>query len=286
MNRYEQRQQIADCGLRIANCPNNSKSEIRNPKCVRGFTLIEMMMGASIMTIVIVGLMGAFFGQSFLNTNARNLTVAMTDATRIMETIRQRNMAGQSPCSGGTPFPTAVSPTGSDSSWNQWLVAQGKSINQPGMFEHVAVTCQDGAAITCTTGQMVTCPDGTTTRVCPAQGAAPQQCPDGTNVAPIAPYCDVLQVSGGEWQAVLVPRSQRFDPIRVTVAVGWRQAQRTLGGTTSGQEFAFTTNQLVTSGKSTAQQTTGSLRVGPDTDLNGNGVIDSQAMLTTLVTCR
>ena len=51
---------------------------------VWGFTLVELMLGAAVLTVVAVALLGSYFGQSFLNANARNLTAAMNDATRVM----------------------------------------------------------------------------------------------------------------------------------------------------------------------------------------------------------
>ena len=219
-----------------------------------GFTLVELMLGASILSIVFVALMGAAIGQSFLNTNARYLTAAMNDATRVMEQIRLQNTNGQGTCVQPTPIPSAK-PPGSYNSWNEWLTdpagGGGKSITQPDALELIAVTCQDQ--------------DGGTNR---------------------DDYCAPNQLGTLEWR---VGRGDTpFDPLRITVAVGWRHGRRIMGSASSGQEFQEVANaggSIVTSGKVTAN-TSGALTAGLNTDANGNGVIESQAMLTTLVTCR
>ena len=264
MIRSSQRPENLECGVRNSECTSCSfysafripHSALRLPVASSGgFTLIELMMGASIMTIVIVALMGAFFGQSFLNTNARNLTVAMTDATRVMEQIRRQNIG----CATATP---SIVPPGSFTSWNQWLNASvasggggGKGINQPGMFEHVAVTCQDGSS-----------------------GAArPPSCRSTSTPAD-------SQMGAQEWAGQNT--NPIYNPLRVTVAVGWLQSQRAIGAATGGQqEFVYVETQpALGTGKMTVNPSgSGSLVAA---DANNNGVIESQAMLTTLVTCR
>ncbi|PIQ83738.1 MAG: hypothetical protein COV75_05875 [Candidatus Omnitrophica bacterium CG11_big_fil_rev_8_21_14_0_20_63_9] len=216
-----------------------------------GFTLIEMMLGAAILSIVAVALLGSFFGQTFLNQNARNLTAAMTDATRIMEQIRQQNTTAA--CVGGIP---SARPPAGFASWNAWLNAAApagggpKSVQvpTPNQFELVTVTCQDE--------------DGGT--------VASDYCGSGGNA----------QIGAGEWS--LGGRGQRsavttFNPIRVTVSIGWLQEQRVMGSGSGGAEFVAASS---CAGKGCTQ----SFSIAGDT--NNNGVIDSQAMLTTLVTCR
>ena len=211
-----------------------------------GFTLIEIMLGTSVMVIVLVALLGSFFGQSTLNQNSRNMLAAMNDATRIMEQIRQQNV--------GCSAPSARPP--SQENWNGWLLSQGggggKSITQANTIEHIAVTCQDSDG-----GQ------------------------DATGGAGVQDYCGSDQIGLLEWRVGAARLA--FNPIRVAVAVGWRQNQRTVGGTSAGQEFAYIPGAVFTSGKSTGTVSSGSLQV---TDADGNGVIESPAMLTTLVTCR
>ncbi len=208
-------------------------------------------MGASILSIVLVALLGGFVGQSSLNTHARNLTAAMNDATRVMEQIRAQNVRGRGTCAINPPYPTAEPPgrpyTGwALINWNTWFNRGGagtpKSINlrNRNLLEVVVVTCQneDGTAY-CgpnQTGQHEWRPW--------FNGGVP---PGGTQVAPTT-----------------------FDPLRVTVSVGWRQQQRIMGGGASGSEFTYSAGQV---------------RVGPDTGGVG-GLIDSQAMVTSLVTCR
>lgn len=208
----------------------------------RGFTLVEILLGASILSVSIVALMGAFFGQSYLNTHARFLGAAMNDATRVLELIRAQNVGT------GCALPSARPPTGE--SWNAWFDANdAKSINQPNAEanELIVVTCQNEA--------------GTV-------------------------YCGPNQIGRNEWRpwytaaahgGVAVANSN--EPIiRVTVAVGWRQQRRNVGQGGAGAEFSYLT---VGCGKNCTQE---AFRIGPDAD--ADGIIESQAMLTTLVACR
>jgi prepilin-type N-terminal cleavage/methylation domain-containing protein len=229
----------------------------RLTRCHRrlGFTLIESMVGASIVAIVLVAMAGSFYSQSQLNAHARNLTAAMNDASRVLEQIRLQNLSGRpgSTCDDTPPLPSARPPA-PYTSWNAWLNtgAPGapKSINEPDRdrYEVVAVTCRDENG-----------------------GSADTD------------YCGVNQVGGGEWRAFA--GTTAFEPIRVTVAVGWRQGQRVYGGTTTGQEFSLSGGATVntTSGK-LVTRTSRDFTAGPDRD--GDGVIESHAMLTTLVSCR
>lgn len=199
-----------------------------------GFTLIEIMLGASILVISLTAFLGVFFGQSYLAAMARNLTAAMNDASRVMEQIRLRNVNSQNTCGQTPPIPSAIPP--SSTSWDAWLTSQrGKSVLGAGttlgtnQFERLVVVCQqdDGSA-----------------------------------------YCGSSQVGSGEWK--VAGSATQFDPIRVTVSVGWRQGLRVLGGSSAGQEFSYTNGMT-------------QLAVN---DVNNNKVIDSQAMLTAYVTCR
>ena len=233
-----------------------------------GFTLIEMMMGASIMAVVGAALVGALLGQSSLNATARNLTAAMSDATRIMEEIRQQNTGVN--CTGGVPSAAAPAPR---TSWDDWLSnKKAKTIpGVPGRLERIAVTCteegdQDGDGI----------PNNA---VCGTGGARPQ-------------------VSGGEWNnpPSRFPPFKPFDPIRVSVAVGWVQGQRVIGQSrvTSGKQTAAPGPEFTYVPEHTETTTQGKLKVtttipaqlGFGTDADGDGIISSQAMLTSVVTCR
>ena len=220
-------------------------------------------MGTSILVIVVVALVGGLVGQSFLNTNARNLTAAMNDATRVMEQIRQQNSLDREPCkSNGIPTLVPVDASGNPvaTSWNAWLDTQGKSIRRQdatstNLLELVAVTCQDE--------------DGGAT--------ASDYCSTATTPS---------QVGAAEWKvrSDMTPSNigaPPFNPLRVTVAVGWSQDQRVIGGSSTGAEF---TSSVVGCGKGCTTQT---LTVGPDQNSGGViGVIESQAMVTSLVTCR
>lgn len=184
---------------------------------MRGFTLIEIVLGTMTLTIAAVAILGAYLGQMTLNEHARNLSLAVHDANRILEQIRQLN-------GGGCATPTVSVANG----WNAWLETQNpaKSIPNPAgtanASERIVVTCQNEAA---------------------------------------TQYCNpATQVSASEWRSTA--GAATVDPLRVTVAVCWRHRGRTLG------ECTWANNALTAN------------------DTNGSGVIDSPAMLTTLVTCR
>jgi len=234
----------------------------------RGFTLIEVMLGASIIAVVAVALIGGFLGESYLNMNARNTLAAMNDATRVMEQIRVQNI--------GTSclIPSAVPPINPLTnqpypSWNAWLNIQtpAKTIDSPNAnaSEKIVVTCQRDTGGTALADY------------CSSTASGPNPAQIGT--------AEWRDASGDVSGAVSSANSGRgrqdgpnttFDPIRVTVSVGWAQRSRTVGGSGSGAEFT-----AVFSGKGATSPT-----VMPGPDANNNGTIDSQAMLTTLVTCR
>ncbi len=231
-----------------------------------GFTLIEMMMGASIMAVVGAALVGALLGQSSLNATARNLTAAMSDATRIMEEIRQQNTGAN--CLAG--IPSAAAPK-NRSSWDYWLyndAAKTIPTGVPDRLERIAVTCTEEGDQN---------RDGIQNNaVCGKGGARPQ-------------------VSGGEWNNP--PNTPTtFDPIRVSVAVGWVQGQRVIGQSrvTSGKQTAAPGPEFTYIPEHTETTTQGKLQVtttipaqlGFGTDADGDGIVSSQAMLTSVVTCR
>src|SRR3989338_4266084 len=206
-----------------------------NVSCLRfragGFTLVEVLLGGFILVVAMVALLGAFFGQQMLNANARNLTSAMTDATRVMEQIRQQNTGSVATCGQASPFPNALPPSGT--SWDAWLAdpagGGGKSLTPaPSFYERIIVTCQNEAG---------------------------------------AVYCLGTKVGAGEW---VVDNSQpSHDPLRVTVSVCWRHRERTVGECTWNAG-------TVTLAPCAAGCT-------PNTNAR---VIESPAMLTTLITCR
>lgn len=108
-----------------------------------GFTLAEIVLGAMVLAVAAAAILGAYVGQVTLNEHARNLSLAIQDANRIIERIRQTN-AGP-----GCTTPSAVWPTGAN--WDAWLNdttpvtgGGGKSIQpDPTNNEFIAVTCQD-----------------------------------------------------------------------------------------------------------------------------------------------
>lgn len=233
---------MSNAGCRMPNAPFADRRSKRAASQRGGFTLVELLLGASILSVAIVALMGAFFGQSFLNAHARFLGAAMNDATRVLELIRQQN-AGT-----GCTLPSARPPSGE--SWNAWFDANNaKSIDQPNKntMELIAVTCQNEAG----------------TVYCG---------PNQTGRLEWTPWYNAAAHGG-------VAAANSNEPIiRVTVAVGWRQQQRNIGQAGAGSEFSYVTEVR---GKNPPTEV---FRIGPDAD--ADGVIESQALLTTLVACR
>ena len=185
----------------------------------RGATLIEVLLAALLLAVALAAILGAYLWQQVLNEHSRNLSLAIQDANRVMERLRQRNT--------GCTDPTAQPPAGAN--WDVWLASAdggGKSL-QPTLNtqELIVVTCQNR---------------------------------DGTQ------YCPAAQM-GTEWHAAGPAGTQ--NPLRVTVAVCWRSRSRIIG-------------ECSWNGVALAADDT--LPVALDTA----GVIDSPAMLTTLVTCR
>jgi len=177
----------------------------------RGFTLAELLIGATMLAIAIAALLGAFLGQTILNEHARNLTWAINDANRVMERLRQQNTgAGCTTPSWTAPNecdPGGISAcvdTDADASrttaWDDWLsdtVGGGKSIQPDPLTNELVVVTATGT-----------------------------------------------------------------DPIQLTVAVCWRHRNRVIGECTwNGAALAAN-------------------------DADGDGVIDSLAMLSTVMTCR
>lgn len=226
-----------------------------------GFTLIEVMMAAAVLAVVLVALTGSLTGQEYMKLHARNLTLAMNDATRVMEEIRRRNTGSTGTCADGVPSvrPPAHPWGGYYGNWDAWLGAPpelwgggGKQVQTPDSrrYELIAVTCQGDEN-----------DDGTFDTYCGTAGPTPQ-------------------IGTAEWMRPDTETS--FDPIQVTVAIGWVQHGRVVGGTRQGTEFQIQ-GQVVTNGKVTSQE---QITIKTLPDMNGNRVIDSQAMLTTIITCR
>ena len=190
-----------------------------------GFSLVEVLLSVAIFVIVVVALLAAFLGYSYLNANAKAMQLAMNDATRIMEQIRTQNT------SCVAPYPS-IKPPGFES-WEAWLNAQssGKSLGYP--YEFVTVTCQDQTSTV---------------------------------------YCGPNQMGQNEWHRP--GPDVILDPLRVTVSIGY--VVRVFGGgTASGPEFTYTSALIM-----------GGLYIYYGPDQNNNRIIESNAMLTTSVTCR
>lgn len=184
-----------------------------------GFTFTEIVLGAMVLAIAIAAILGAYVGQITLNEHARNLSLAIHDANRVIEQIRQNNTTCGNAPTAQPPSGTVLN-NGFEIGWDNWLATAGGGRSLPpgpAGNELVVATCQNRNGI------VVSC-------------AAP---PSGT------------------------------DPLRVTVAVCWRHRERTIGECTwNAGTSTLTPNDAVVVAADTAS------------------VIDSPAMLTTLVTCR
>ena len=185
-----------------------------------GFTLIEVLLGAFVMLVAIGAILGALLGQQVLNEHARNLSLAIQDANRVIERIRQNNQGCNSPTTdwkAGAPAPVCTGAPVTPTSWDDWLqrCGGGKSL-LPTTPELVWATCQDSAG------------------------------------NPPFPDCATTGVT---------------NPIRVTVAVCWRHRGRTIGECDPNNAALVPLD-------------------GGNGPNNSPGIIESPAMLTTLVTCR
>ena len=80
----------------------------------RGFTLIEVLLAGLTLMIAITALLGAYLGQVTLNEHARNLSLAVHDANRVIEQIRQDNLS----CTTPEIDPSDLAGAGHQSSWN------------------------------------------------------------------------------------------------------------------------------------------------------------------------
>lgn len=180
-----------------------------------GFTLAEVVLGVVVLAIAAAAILGAYIGQVTLNEHARNLSLAMQDANRVIERIRQENVGcGQEP---------TVNPPNARPSWDAWLRNEGGGLTLVNADEQIVVTCQHRAG---------------------------------------APYCADAQM-GTEWHPAGPAGTE--NPLRVTVAVCWRHRGRIIGECSGAGALA---GDAALAAGATA------------------GVVDSPAMLTTLVSCR
>ncbi|MBI4598112.1 MAG: hypothetical protein HY737_06930 [Candidatus Omnitrophica bacterium] len=108
---------------------------------LRGLTLIELLIGLVFIATAFVTLMSVSLGNGMLIEHAGNVSLAVNDANRVMEELRELNRTG---CAS----PTSNPPTGS-ASWDAWLAAPGgggKSIAAIGGNAEYAWVLPDTAA--------------------------------------------------------------------------------------------------------------------------------------------
>lgn len=133
---------------------NPEQAVYRQHQASAGFTLIEFLLGGLVLAIAITAILGAYIGQVTLNEHARNLSLAIQDANRVIEQMRQDTS------SGCTSPPTLVAPApggagaGLTNGWNAWINASKSLQPDPTNNELVVVTCQasaGGNALDCDT---------------------------------------------------------------------------------------------------------------------------------------
>lgn len=116
----------------------------------RGFTLVELLIGATILMIGLVIMLAAIVSEVALNEHHRNLSWALNDASRVMERLREQNTGAS--CT----TPSAAAPSGF-ASWDAWLASSastgggGKSLQpSPSTNELVVVTSSGTNPLTVT----------------------------------------------------------------------------------------------------------------------------------------
>lgn len=106
-----------------------------------GVTLLEFLIGASILALAITSLLDVVARHLALNMHMRNLSWAAIDASRVMERIRQQNV-------GDACANPSVAPPAPFLDWDAWLAADtgaggagGKSLQvNPAANELVAIS--------------------------------------------------------------------------------------------------------------------------------------------------
>ncbi len=89
-----------------------------------GLTLLEVAVSMSMLAVGVAALLGGFSGQMMLTEHSRNLSLALNDAERVMEQIRQHNQNG---CTAPSVLAPVQDPgTGTRfASWDAWLADAG-----------------------------------------------------------------------------------------------------------------------------------------------------------------
>jgi prepilin-type N-terminal cleavage/methylation domain-containing protein len=257
-----------------------------------GFTLIEVMLGAAVLAIAIVALLGAFLGESFLVAHAQALQGSMADATRIMEQLRQQNI--------GCAAPSARPPAPHES-WDIWLEAQQPAKVLGTHAEAVAVTCQDadGGALPgdyCGANQAGTKEwkvNAAQTAFDPIQATVAVgyqvrgRVVGASGGRPEFRYLSATPLGAGEqgeWRELERIRCVGVDGSEMSEEACRDQASDV--ACTCAKETSYVLIQLDGRSSAGGGQTTAAGRLVAGADEDRDGLIESQAMLTTLVTCR
>jgi hypothetical protein len=249
------------------------------------------MLGASVLAIAIVALLGAFLGESFLVSHAQALQGAMGDATRVMEQLRQQNIGCASP---------SARPPAPHESWDAWLEAQQPAKVLGTDSEVVVVTCQDadGGILPgdyCGPNQVGTKEwklNAAQTSFDPLQvtvavGYRVRGRVVGAAGAPEFAYRSATPPGGaggaGQW---LELERTRCVSVAGSELIGEAcDAERDVGCSCAKEtSYTFSTLGGGSAGAPGGVAAGGRLTVGSDED--HDGLIESQAMLTTLLTCR
>lgn len=113
-------------------------------RLLAGLTLVELMLGAGLLTIAMTGLLQAFMSQTSLSEHSRYLSWAVADAGRVMDRIRLQNTGG------GCATPSLTAPAGF-ASWDAWLASTavtgggGKSIQPDPAVNELIVPSASGS---------------------------------------------------------------------------------------------------------------------------------------------
>lgn len=72
----------------------------------RGFTLLELMFGVSVLLVAVIAALSSFINCTFLSESSRNLTTAANDAQYVLEQIKALDYATRIAPPSGPNFPS------------------------------------------------------------------------------------------------------------------------------------------------------------------------------------